>query len=297
MAEASKPDFVEHFVGATDGISIYVREYGSNLRGQTRLPIVCLAGLSRNSRDFHELAVHLSMRKFQPRQVIALDYRGRGKSDWDPDSSHYQLPIEAQDVVKVCEALGIAKANFIGTSRGGLILHLLAATNPALLNSVILNDIGPVIEHAGLLHIRDYLSSPTRFLEWKDAVQNLKHLHGDAFPVLSEENWEAMAYAIYRHDGREIIADYDPALADALKNLNAETSLPDMWPLFEKLTAVPLLVIRGERSTILSGETLAEMIVRHPNATAVLAKGQGHAPLLHLDEPAQTIERFLDALT
>jgi pimeloyl-ACP methyl ester carboxylesterase len=297
MKEASTHGFTENFVTTEDGLSLYVRDYGNDRPGvQTRLPVVCLAGLSRNSRDFHELAIHLSRRTLQPRRVITLDYRGRGRSDWDRDSGRYQLPVEAQDVVAICTTLNVDKADFIGTSRGGLILHLLAVSNPTLLNSVVLNDIGPVIELSGLLRIRDYLTATNHVLEWNDAVEHLKHLHGAAFPALKGDDWATMAHAIYRQNGREIVPDYDPALAGTLRDLKADTPFPDLWPLFDRLTTVPLLVIRGERSTILSEDTVKEMIHRHPNAKSVIAKGQGHAPLLHLEEPMQAIEQFLDAL-
>ena len=285
--------FTEHFIAADDGLVLYARDYGGdNPIASRQLPLVCLAGLSRNSRDFHQLALHLSSHASSPRRVVAVDYRGRGLSDRDPDSSHYQLPVEANDVVRVCSALGVEKADFIGTSRGGLILHLLATSHPALLNRVVLNDIGPVIELAGLLHIRGYLSDPPRFRQWKDVAGHLKTLFGATFPALSQQDWNGMAEALYRMPGADITADYDPALADALKDLTPGVVLPDIWPLFEGLKPFPLLIIKGENSTILSSETAAEMIKRHPDARGFLAKDQGHAPLLHLDGPREALDRF-----
>lgn len=289
------PTFIEHFIPANDGLMLYARDYGSdNPATANAPPVVCLAGLSRNSRDFHPLAVHLSSSSPAPRRVIAVDYRGRGFSERDPDSSRYQLTVEAADVVHVCATLGIDKADFIGTSRGGLILHLLAASHPALLNRVILNDIGPVIELAGLLHIRDYLANPKQFSTWGEVSSSLKEVHGPAFPVLTRDDWDEMAHALYRQHGDHIVADYDPALAEPLKALTMDTPLADIWPLFEGLKPFPLLLIRGENSTILSSETAQEMINRHPNAALFSAAGQGHAPLLHVEGAREAIEGFLE---
>lgn len=290
----TSPTFIEHFIPAEDGLMLYVRDYGSdNPVAANAPPVVCLAGLSRNSRDFHPLALHLSTSISPPRRVIAMDYRGRGLSERDPDSSHYNLAIEAADVVHICGKLGIEKADFIGTSRGGLILHLLGASHPMLLNRIVLNDIGPVIELAGLLHIRDYLTGPKLFSTWDEVSDSLKTVHGAAFPALASGDWDEMAHALYRRQGDYIVADYDPALAETLKSLSADTPVADIWSLFDGLKPFPLLIIRGENSTILSIETAKDMMNRHPKAALFLAAGQGHAPLLHADGPREAITSFL----
>jgi pimeloyl-ACP methyl ester carboxylesterase len=290
----AQPVFTEHFIPAEDGLMLYARDYNSADLSAAGLPtVVCLAGLSRNSRDFHRFAVSLSSNGPHARRVVAIDYRGRGLSERDPDSSHYQLPVEAADVAHICAALGIGKADFIGTSRGGLILHLLAASNPTLLNRVVLNDIGPVIELTGLLNIRDYLSSHRQFDDWEDISLYLAHLHGAAFPALSRQDWDEMAQALYRRQGDAIVADFDPALVNGFKDLTLETQLADLWALFEGLKPFPLLILRGENSGLLTMETALEMAHRHPDATLLEVEGQGHAPLLHFSGPRQAIERFL----
>jgi pimeloyl-ACP methyl ester carboxylesterase len=226
--------------------------------------------------------------------VIAVDYRGRGFSTWDPDKSHYQLPVEAEDVLTACDMLSISRAIFIGTSRGGLILHLLAAMRPDLLGGVVLNDIGPVIEIAGLLQIRQYLEAQRTLHSWDKAAESLQRVHGAAFPALDPVDWRDMAEAIFREKDGSITADFDPALIEPLKNLNADTPIPDLWALYEGFNAIPLMTIRGENSTILSGDTVYEMEKRHPDMKSVVAPGQGHAPLLHRPDLLAEITMFIN---
>ena len=297
MTSTTKTSFQEHRFSASDGLQLYARDYGHHdPRTATSLPIVCLPGLSRNSRDFHLLATALSIHPEKPRRVIALDYRGRGFSDWDTDKSRYQLPVEAEDVLSACANLDITRAIFIGTSRGGLILHLLATLRPALLAAVVLNDIGPVIEITGLLQIRQYLEEQQPLRLWEQAIESLKQVHGAAFPALDEADWRDMAEAIYRQKSGMIIADFDPALTQPLKNMDANTPLPDLWALYQGFQAIPLMVIRGENSTILSQATFAEMGQRHPDMKSVAAAGQGHAPLLHRPDMFAEITTFIDRI-
>jgi len=289
--------FQERRFTASDGLQLYARDYGyDNPQAQHSLPVICLPGLSRNSRDFHLLALRLAAHAERPRRVIAVDYRGRGFSAWDPDKSHYQLPVEAADVLTACEVLDISRAIFIGTSRGGLILHLLAAMRPALLGGVVLNDIGPVIDITGLLLIRQYLQAHGTFHAWDEAVESLQRVHGAAFPALDPADWKDMAEAIFRKKDGVITADFDPALIEPLQSLNADTPIPDLWALYEGFKAVPLMTIRGENSTILSKATVADMAERHPGMKSVTAGGQGHAPLLHRADLLSEITAFINAI-
>ncbi len=289
--------FSEHYFLSDDGLRLYARIYGRTSSGSdSHLPIVCLPGLSRNSRDFHSLALFLSSPQGGNRTVVCLDYRGRGQSARDPDKSHYTVPVEANDVITACRALDIKKAVFIGTSRGGLILHLLAQQVPSLIAAVVLNDIGPVIELDGLLAIRDYLNGGTTPKTWEDAPAYLRALHGAEFPVLGAADWREMAAAIYRNEHGHAVPDFDLAIAAPLLSLSAETTLPDLWQAFQALNRHPLLLIRGENSRLLSSETAAEMQRRNVGMVSVTAQGQGHAPLLHLDGPRQDIVLFLAAI-
>lgn len=297
MADAVTNGFTEKFFGSPDGLKLYARNYQPTGGDIDRLPVVCLPGLTRNARDFHELTLILSRDATFPRRVMALDYRGRGLSDRDDNKANYNLAVECGDVIAACAAFGIDRAIFIGTSRGGLILHLLAAMKPELLAGVVLNDIGPVIEPAGLMAIRDYLNRDRKPRSWSEAVDILKENHGAAFPALGLTDWEGMAHAIYREQNGIPVADYDPAIAEQLETIDFSNPLPDLWPQFEGLRSIPLLVIRGENSSLLSRETADEMAKRHPDMLQITAKGQGHAPLLHLGDIPDAIRMFVSRLS
>lgn len=284
----SEPDFQTFHVVTDDGLRLYGRDYGRQ-RGD-REPIVCLPGLSRNSRDFHLFAMRLAS---EGRRVISLDYRGRGLSDWDANKGNYNIVREAQDVVQMLDQLGIRRAAFVGTSRGGLILHILGGMISERIAAVVFNDIGPVIESDGLKRIRDYLSIRPKLATYSDAANHLKAIHGAEFPALAESDWHDMAGAIYREIDGTLTADLDPALVEPLKSMDFSAPLPDLWKQFDLLAAIPLLIVRGENSTLLSKQTVAEMLSRHPQARAITANGQGHAPMLHVDDVYQPVASFL----
>ncbi|WEX87649.1 alpha/beta hydrolase [Sinorhizobium garamanticum] len=286
-----RSEFREHLFRVQDGLQLYARSYGDLRHG--RIPVVCLPGLTRNSRDFHELAGFLASPPGGGHFILSLDSRGRGGSERDDDKTRYTIAAETADLIAACGHFGIEKATFIGTSRGGLILHHLIGLAPALIAGVILNDIGPVIEIQGLLRIRDYLNATTRPASWTAAPRYLQSVHGDDFPILREHDWREMAQAIYRDEGGIPVADFDPAIAAQLQALTADTPLPDLWPQFDAFAGLPMMVVRGERSRLLSEATVEKMKRRHPNLAAVTAVGQGHAPLLHLDGPRQAIAAFL----
>ncbi|MEY9198000.1 alpha/beta hydrolase [Sinorhizobium sp. CCBAU 05631] len=286
--------FREHYFRARDGLRLYGRRYGSEVIGRNaKTPIVCLPGLTRNSRDFHPLAAFLASPDGGAFPVVTLDYRGRGQSERDSDKSRYTIAVEAGDVVAACAHFGISKATFIGTSRGGLILHHLIMSAPALIGRVVLNDIGPVIEIEGLLRIRDYLNAPASPRSWAEAPDFLQRIHGADFPRLGSQDWREMADAIYRDVGGVPIADFDPAIAAQLKGLTGEAVLPSLWPQFEAFAGIPAMVVRGEHSRLLSAATVQEMARRHPGLVAVTAPGQGHAPLLHVDGLKDEIAAFI----
>jgi pimeloyl-ACP methyl ester carboxylesterase len=284
-------DFRSVFYTSSDGLRLHARVYGSPAAGT--LPIVCLPGLSRNARDFHALALMLAGDPDKRRRVIAFDYRGRGLSEWDADWRNYTVAREATDIEEGLAALGVERAAFIGTSRGGLIAMTLAAQRPALVRAVVLNDIGPVIESAGLAHIRGYLDGAEQPRDFSDAVRLMKAVHGEQFPALGEADWQRQAHAVYRMDDGRPVADYDPALLIPLKSADLDQPRPDLWPLFQALAPVPLLAIRGANSPLLSEATLAEMTARHPDIETVVVEGQGHPPLLETGNLPLRIAAFL----
>ncbi|MFU0503382.1 alpha/beta fold hydrolase [Pseudaminobacter sp. NGMCC 1.201702] len=286
------PDgYADFFYSAPDGLRLHARIYGSD---SGRMPVICLPGLTRNARDFHRLALHLSRDVVAPRRVVAFDYRGRGQSAYDRNWMNYTVVTEAADILAGLVALEIEHGAFIGTSRGGLIIHLLAAMRPAVLKAVVLNDIGPVVEGAGLAHIRAYLENAPKPKSISEAIAIQRAIHGTAFSALSDQDWEWFVRAIYREEGGRLIADYDPALLKTLAGIDLSAPLPVLWLQFQGLCGIPLLAIRGENSKLLSGETLKEMARRHPNMETITVPGQGHAPLLETGALPSRIAAFFE---
>ncbi|WP_214475872.1 alpha/beta hydrolase [Mesorhizobium sp. dw_380] len=283
--------FSDFFYAAPDGLRLHARVYGEATSGYW--PVVCLPGLTRNARDFHELALRLSTGP-NARKVVAFDYRGRGQSAYDPDVSHYNVGVEAGDVLAGLAALGIEEAAFIGTSRGGLIIHVLGALQPAVLKAIVLNDIGPVIEPAGLAHIQSYLErapKPKTFAEIMDAQRSV---HRKGFPMLTDADWMRMVGALYRETDQGLLPDFDPKLVETVASLDLSQPLPTLWPQFDALAAIPLLAIRGANSRLLSTGTLNQMQKRHPGMETITVEEQGHAPLLETNNLPVAIAAFLD---
>ncbi|NGO53949.1 alpha/beta fold hydrolase [Allomesorhizobium camelthorni] len=284
--------FSDHYHSSTDGLKLHARIYGDGANGA--LPVVCLPGLTRNARDFHELALHLSRDAKTPRNVVAFDYRGRGGSAYDKEWQNYNIGVEAGDIVAGLITLGIEHAAFIGTSRGGLIIHVLAATRPGALKAVVLNDIGPVVEGEGFAHIRAYLERAPKPASFAEAVAFQRSVHGQAFSALTDRDWQRMVRALYRDEGGKPVADFDPALLKTVAGLDLSQPLPALWAQFQGLTGVPMLAIRGENSKLLSARTLEEMARRHPSIETITVEGQGHAPMLETGPLPARIEAFLD---
>jgi pimeloyl-ACP methyl ester carboxylesterase len=274
-------EYRDLFVSAADGLRLYARDYGPDTGGA--LPVVCLPGLTRSSEDFHDLAQALEAESSRPRRVLAVDYRGRGRSDRDPDWRNYDVRIELNDTLQVLTAAGIERAVLVGTSRGGLITMALSAARPTVLAGAVLNDVGPVIEAEGLARIRGYVGKLPIPRNMSEAVQVLKRLSGHQFPGLTDAQWEKQARGTWREESGRLVLNYDPNLMKILEYLDLEAPLPDLWPLFDGLVGVPVLAIRGGRSDLLSAATLQRMQERHPRLTAVTVADQGHAPALEGD--------------
>ena len=283
--------FSDFFYAAQDGLRLHARVYGEPREG--RLTAVCLPGLTRNARDFHDLALSLSAEGAAPRRVVAFDYRGRGLSAHDADWKKYDAKVEAQDVIDGLAALGIGHAAFIGTSRGGVLIHLLAAMRPDLVKAAVLNDVGPAIEVGGLVQIRSHLADAPKPKTFAEAAAAARAVQGAAFSALTDADWERVIRATHRDEGGVPVPDYDPALLNTLAGLDPEKPLPALWTLFAALAKVPVLTIRGANSTLFSAATLAEMAARHPDFKAVTVDGQGHAPLLETGELPSVIAAFL----
>jgi pimeloyl-ACP methyl ester carboxylesterase len=272
--------FVSRFFSAPDGLKLHMRDYGSAL--SPGLPVVCIPGLSRNAADFDPLAKALAGGATgQRRRVVAVDYRGRGLSDHDPDWRNYEIPIENADIDAMLTAAEVHAAIFVGTSRGGFHAMSLAVRRPGLVVGAVLNDIGPVIEPRGFTRIRQYLRHMATPGSLPDAIDCVKKIMSAQFPAMSEADFETHARATFQKADGSFGLTFDPKLVKPLDKLHLDEPLPPTWPLFDALAEIPLLVIRGSNSDVLAPATLAEMARRHKRCATYIVEGQGHAPLLY----------------
>lgn len=285
-------EYEEFYYSAGDGLRLYARDYGRE-NGSIKPAIICLAGLTRNSQDFHKFALLASTDKKDPRRVVCFDYRGRGRSQYDKSGETYTIFNETDDILQGCAALGIQHGVFIGTSRGALIIHLIGAIRPGILRGVILNDAGPVIEGAGLAQIKNYLDLMSKPQSMIEATIYLKKTFGQAFSALSDDDWRDFAENIYIEKNGKLVENFDTELVNMLASIDFSTPLPTFWPQFEGLKHLPLMCIRGSNSTLLSEKTTDEMKERVPSLINVVAEGQAHAPILHIEPLAQTILSFI----
>ncbi|MCR8547928.1 alpha/beta hydrolase [Salipiger sp. P9] len=266
----------------SDNFSLYYTDDGEGL------PLLCLAGLTRDGHDFDYLAPHLDAVR-----MIRLDYRGRGQSDWG-DPATYTIPVEARDALELLDHLGLEKAALLGTSRGGLIAMVLAATAKGRLLGVALNDIGPEIAPGGLAVIKDYLG---RNPPWKTVDEAVGKLSAARFGFddVPESRWREEVEKLYRETPDGLKIPYDPKLRDAVLGDGAQPA-PDLWPLFDALKGLPLCALRGGNSDLLSEETFAEMKARRPDMIAVEVPGRGHIPFLDEPEALDALSRWIKML-
>lgn len=269
----------------SDGLSLHYEDEGQGL------PVLCLAGLTRNSADFNFLAPHMSGKR-----LIRLDYRGRGQSDYAEDFMSYNILREAEDAVELLDHLGLKQVVLIGTSRGGLIAMALSALHPQRLKGVVLNDIGPEVAPAGIERIMDYVGKTPPFPDLDSAAEALKAGHEAAFPGVPLERWRLQAEYMWfnKPGGGGIGLRYDARLRDALVGQAGAGDAPDLWQLFDGLKALPLAAIRGANSDLLAEETFAEMHVRHPEMIATTVSGRGHVPFLDEPEALKAINALLE---
>lgn len=281
--------FRDVFCQSADGLKLHAKTIGPE--DSPALPVLCLPGLTRTADDFDEIARALALDPAAPRRVVSIDYRGRGLSDYDPDPAKYTVPIEMGDVLTIAASLSISRAIVLGTSRGGLISMALAATQPLLLAGVIMNDIGPALEMDGLMKIKGYIADPPPRKTWEEAARGLKDLFSSVFPSLTDAEWMAWARRAFREkpDGSGLERTYDLRLAQGFSSLDPANPLPPIWELFDKLADIPLMLVHGGLSDLLSPQGVKDMQSRRPDIDLVVVPDQGHAPLL-ADRP--TIDRI-----
>ena len=275
-------NFVERRWKSADGLNLSARDYAA-VAGQAKLPVIAIHGLTRNAGDFEVIAPQIAL---AGRRVLAVDVRGRGRSDRATDPMTYQPATYAQDVLALMSALGIERAVFIGTSMGGLITMAIAAIRSKVVAGAILNDIGPEVSPVGLARIASYAGQAVEIHSWADAAAHAKRLNDVAFPHYTDADWEAFARRTFRigTEGTPV-PDYDPDIAVPIRAAGAKALVPNLWPMFGRLArGRQVLLVRGETSDLLSPEIVAKMRKRAPKMDYVEVPGVGHAPML--DEPA-----------
>lgn len=280
------------FVTAPDGLKLHVCCHGC--RTERTRTVVCLPGLSRSTEDFDALAQALASDPEHPRRVFSVDYRGRGQSEYDRDPGNYSLTVELADLVAALTALEIHSAVFVGTSRGGILAMMLAAVRPVAMDGVVLNDIGPVIDIKGLVRIKSYVGRMPQPKSFDDGAEILRQLFGTQFPTLTVADWQAFARRSFAEQSGMLVPRYDPKLARVFKGMDFERALPPLWKEFAALAAIPLMVVRGANSDVLSAGTVEAMRLRHPDMETFEVPDEGHAPLLMEGEVVSRIAAFVD---
>jgi pimeloyl-ACP methyl ester carboxylesterase len=287
---AAERDYRDIFVSAPDGLRLHVRDYGRAVA--STFSVVCLPGLARTTEDFSAIAPALAYGDPR-RRVIAIDSRGRGQSEFDVNPKNYNLAVELADIVAVLVALGINQAVFIGSSRGGILTMLLAAAHPEIIAGAVLHDIGPEIETQGVARIKSYVGKLPQPQNLQEGAEILRGLFVAQFPKFTAEQWLGAARRMWKPQAGKLVLSYDSALTETLAEFDIDHPLPALWNEFEALARVPVLVIRGVKSDILSTATLNAMHARHPGLESIEVPDQGHVPLLEGAELIRRIESFV----
>ena len=277
--------FEDRFFTVPDGLRLHYRDYAGDA---AKPPLLCLPGLTRNARDFADLA-----ERYSPRfRVIVLEFRGRAQSDYDPQPMRYNPLTYAGDVRQLLDQLGIPQAIFVGTSLGGLVTMTIAATAPQYIAASIINDVGPDVDLAGIERILSYVGKDRRFASWDEAAAAIQVNNGPAFEHYGHEDWVRMAERGCREEDGEIRFDYDMAIAEPFRTTGPTPHI-DLWPIFAALAQKPLLVIRGGKSDLLTDQTAAKMQAVAPEMKLAVVPGVGHAPDLDEPEAVAAIDEFL----
>ncbi len=280
---------LHRYRSACGRLDLAARDYPAREAGAPDL--LLMHGLTRSSADFEPLAAHLAGRY----RLIVPDQRGRGLSQWDPDPSQYRPDVYAQDMLALLDGLGVTRACLIGTSMGGLMAMVMNALRPELAAGFVFNDIGPVLDPAGLARIQGYVGAGRTMASWQEAAARCRAVNAAAFPDFGGADWLSFARRTCREnaDGTVSFA-YDPAISQGMDGDAPQTVSPDLWPLWDLLDAAPVLVVRGALSDLLSAGTVREMAQRHAGPfAAVDVPRVGHAPILDELPALAAISAFL----
>ena len=287
-SETAAQRYRDCYYQVPDGLRLHYRDYAGDA---SKPPLLCLPGLTRNARDFAEFA-----ERYSPRfRVLALDFRGRALSDYDPQPERYMPFTYAKDVIELLDQLDIPEAILVGTSLGGLVSMAIAVMAPQRIVATIMNDVGPDVSEQGLERIKTYVGKDTRFADWDEAGRIIAANVGNSFEHRSHDEWVANARRNCREDDGEVRFDYDMAIAVPFQTANSGPQV-DLWPYFAALAAKPLLVVRGANSDLLTAQTAERMMAEAPGMRLATVPGVGHAPDLDEPEAVAAIDKFLDAL-
>jgi pimeloyl-ACP methyl ester carboxylesterase len=290
MSFAERP-FTENFYRSRDGLQLYYRDYSGDA---SKVPVLCLHGLTRNSRDFAALAEHIA----PTRRVIVPDQRGRGRSQYDTHWLNYHPGTYVDDMWTLLQELSVERLVVVGTSLGGLLAMLMAAMRTQMLAGVVLNDIGPEIDPTGAARIQSYAGRLPPVRTWDDAAAQMKMTFGLAMPDYSDERWLAFARQSFNEDdaGMPRLAA-DPKIGDAIRSIPVPPGATQaMWLAFGHLRAIPALALRGAHSDLLSAATFERMQREVPSLHAVTVANRGHAPQLDEPDSLRAIDTFLSGL-
>jgi pimeloyl-ACP methyl ester carboxylesterase len=278
--------WADRWFTSEDGLRLYYRDYQTPAPG--RLPVICLPGLTRNSRDFESLALRLR----GTRRVLSPDLRGRGRSQHDPNWQNYSPLTYVTDLARLFDSAGIGQMVLLGTSLGGILSMMICATSPGRVAGVILNDIGPEVAKEGLERISGYVGRHAPVSTWEQAAAQMRDAYGIALPDATDADWLAFARRSFTEVDGVPRLDLDPGVGEAVRAAPSGAA-PDLWPLYGTLRAVPVLALRGELSDVLSEATFARMAAEKPDLVRVTVSRRGHPPLLDEPQSVDAIEAFL----
>ena len=279
--------FKDYFFQTTDGLRLFARDYpGPDANAPV---LLCLHGLTRNSKDFASLAEALA----SDFRVVVPEQRGRGLSDYAEDASCYSLLQYVEDTRGLIVELGLQRLSVVGTSMGGLMTFALNALSPGLVERAVINDIGPEIAQAGLDRIKSYVGVAGPFEDWEEATAYLSSITAEIFPDWTDSQWSDFARQCYVEREGQIVIDYDPRIATPLATQSSDTEAETLWSLFESMAPVPSLLVRGELTDLLSPECVARMQKMHPSMEVLSVPNVGHAPMLNESGVTEAIRRFL----
>jgi len=285
----SGTEWQDRYFKSADGLRLYYRDYPAEAPGLT--PVLCLPGLTRNSRDFESIALRIR----QSRRVLCADLRGRGLSQHDPDWKNYHPGTYVGDIALLLNDAGVSKVIILGTSLGGILAMVVAATTPQVLAGVVLNDVGPEVAAEGLKRISTYVGKSAPVSSWADAAAQARNTYGLAWPDATDADWLGFAKRSYTEvDGVPRLA-MDPMIGEAVRAAPAGAA-PNLWPVFGALKPVPTLALRGALSDVLSEGTFDRMAAEKPDLVRVTVSQRGHPPMLDEPDSVAAIESFLARL-